>query len=67
MWKPIDSAPRDGRLFYVITAGMNIPVLAKWEDRWESVRIYLAGGAQEFTVNVANPTHWMPIPDPPEA
>ncbi len=69
-WQPIETAPKDGRviLLYgelsVSTGGAVTPrkssnevYIGHWHTRWQ-------------TGNFAiweNPTHWMPLPEPPEA
>jgi hypothetical protein len=58
-WQPIESAPRDGT--YVLGFGLHeqrgtyIDVIHYWSDRWTVVWMHGYG----------EPTHWMPLPDPP--
>ena len=79
-WQPIETAPKeikDGRLVYVFQ-GKEIYHLARWTRReyfgrgvkaawWASggtnkpMSVYDGSGGIEL-----NPTHWMPLPDPPE-
>lgn len=76
-WQPIETAPRDGRDFLVLTASG--PVVAHWRE--ESVTIigarrgsrghglrspegWILNGVTSRTV-IVTPTHWMPIPAPP--
>lgn len=77
-WQPISTAPKDnrGRLHYVIiTDGLCMPDIALWqEERKEYVDAYgnrhLARPAGWFNVSrsrIRNPTHWMPLPEPPVA
>ena len=58
MWQPIETAPRDSRR--VLITG-RYPNGIKWVE--ESYR-HPDG---HFTMRRADqPTHWMPLPDPPE-
>lgn len=53
-WQPIETAPQDGRSFLVGRAG------SEWVDRacFMDAHLLIVGGKWE-------PTHWMPLPDPP--
>jgi len=63
-WQPIDSAPKDGTdvlIYHQSRTSDSIIVIAQWTDdgmdsyHWcDAVAIY-------------EPTHWQPLPDPPEA
>ena len=60
-WRPIETAPRDGT-----------EVLGAWEFAWtggwclEPV-IYREGAwIVSWDHDAAEPTHWMPLPKPPE-
>ena len=63
-WQPIETAPNDG-----------MPCLVGWDSGfWHPVVAHKEGGhwgvlgvKMEFTVLQISPTHWMPLPDPPEA
>ena len=59
-WKPIETAPKDGT---------EILVWDKWDRTaayWSEVdKIWRVAGALED--DLATPTHWMPLPDPPTA
>lgn len=65
-WKPVDTIPKDGRFFYVISIGGVTPILARYNEMAIAIIVYLANGAQEFSEDNCNPTHWMPLPPPPE-
>jgi hypothetical protein len=61
-WQPIDSAPKDGR-FVLLFSACRAPRFAqnvgKWRDthgEWYSLDMQV----------VIDPTHWMPLPAPPE-
>ncbi len=62
-WQPIETAPKDGTTILICKPGMKTPWMAKWEemrrapDRWSAIGL----GRCPF-----DPTHWMPLPSPPE-
>lgn len=67
-WRDIESAPRDGApvLFYsplggVVLAASGEPILP---SREEKLRLYQDGAG--FPNAGYIPTHWMPLPTPPE-
>lgn len=55
-WQPIDTAPQDGtRVLLWISTGIAMPF--SWDgERWQG---------DDFPLNLAWPTHWMPLPDAP--
>lgn len=62
-WQPIETAPKDGTRILVWPYWSDgTPEVVKWvkmrrvPDRWE-----VHGG----TFLNSQPTHWMPLPDPP--
>lgn len=66
-WQPIETAPKDGSEVDLWTANGRVPD-AKWNakrSRWEEWGL---GGFEQMTwVDVDYPpTHWMPLPNPPE-
>lgn len=61
-WQPIETAPKDGTRVLLHTPDTHrySPVLGSWsdfEERWEEWGDYYP----------CYPTHWMPLPEPPEA
>ncbi|MBC6444640.1 MAG: DUF551 domain-containing protein [Alphaproteobacteria bacterium GM202ARS2] len=58
MWKPIDSAPKDGTRIIVWCDAWNAPSSGCWYGSWWGV-VY------ELGAFVHQPTHWQPMPDPP--
>ncbi len=64
MWQPISTAPKDGT------------TILAWQDsrvrllRWKRVEGFPDGGYwDEWHARLSHvpPTHWMPLPEPPEA
>lgn len=70
-WKPIETAPKDGKKILVGCWDMN-----KWEcevSHWTSAVFteYDSDEEQEYIgwvpmVGVNGPSHWMPLPEPPK-
>lgn len=63
-WQPIETAPKDGTSILVWPYWSDEkPAQVQWRDmkrtpgRWEISTSYFCYGA--------NPTHWMPLPEPP--
>lgn len=63
-WHSIETAPKDGTFVLIFIAGGEAwcPIIARWNgDGW---------GDEESTFTVPglnDPTHWMPLPQPPKA
>ena len=78
-WQPIETAPKDGSRVLICGSGGEIDI-ASYTEQW-SVRDYFVRHAKDDDVyktvkeecgywetDVAfNPTHWMPLPRPPES
>ena len=74
-WQPIDTAPRDGtRILCFVPEwgeGYQIEVgrfderieIVNGEERYRSARWWIGGG---IGIEPPQPTHWMPLPPPPE-
>jgi hypothetical protein len=65
-WKSIESAPRDGTKIVLAEYydGGRHPEDARWmfyTDYWREYREGFGGGFG----TPGNPSHWMPLPDPP--
>jgi len=76
-WRTIDTAPKDNseRLHYVIiTNGVCMPDVAIWRperpaytDPYGTFRHAVpAGWFNVSRSRITNPTHWMPLPSPPQ-
>jgi hypothetical protein len=69
-WQPIATAPKDGRVILVAKTGSKVPLPAYWNAaesnfyrHWDGSRL-----DQEYALSGPwSPTHWMPLPPPPEA
>ena len=57
-WQPIETAPKDGTVILGFE-DMYFPML--WvHNRWELSGVVWCDGSDEV-----EPTHWMPLPNPP--
>ena len=62
-WHPIETAPKDGRLSLVRQASGD-----EWVGTFTAYYSASRGGwLYSDNRSVTNPTHWMPLPAPPEA
>jgi len=65
-WQPIATAPRDGT--NILTYGLGGIQIEKWDtDEYaRKPRPFWRCYARNSTDNrMAQPTHWLPLPDPP--
>jgi hypothetical protein len=69
-WRPITTAPKDGTAILIwpaqsaltgSTECMIISYVVRWHD-WKEAWIEASG--EEY--DTFHPTHWMPLPEPPE-
>jgi len=58
-WQPIETAPRDGTWVLIFCDGNAI------QAQWDRDDAYWANG--RFGLGFDDATHWMPLPEPPEA
>lgn len=72
-WQPIETAPKDGNSILLGTAGApavwtgyfrqeRSPGMMRWTDN--QIYRWTRDGYMDLNWN---PTHWMPLPDPPDA
>lgn len=64
-WQPIETAPKDGSSILLFTGtGM---IEGNWSfGRWDQGVIYATYDGCGGTAFESNPTHWMPLPEPPK-
>lgn len=62
-WQPMETAPRDGKLILVFAPGTS----DKWDGDLGSLTTVCAWhpDAGFCVCELREPTHWMPLPDPP--
>lgn len=71
-WQPIETAPKDGTFIDVWCSGLHNPAGARetdayWDGTQWMCKMFERGGP--FTVGfyvTDKPTHWMPLPPPPQ-
>lgn len=67
MWQPIETAPKDGTLIDLWLDGERAPACRFWSydghSYWEQA--YAEATDCFAPLYDAEPTHWMPIPEPP--
>lgn len=65
-WRPIETAPRDEFvLAYEPSQGICIAMTYNG-DRWYLDELWNAPNEPENAHMVRSPTHWMPLPPPPQ-
>ncbi|WP_395443585.1 DUF551 domain-containing protein [Caulobacter sp. UC70_42] len=66
-WLPIESAPRDGSLVLLWSplGGSAIAPSLPSAELSQAARVALYEATGEWPNVGWNPTHWMPLPDPP--
>lgn len=71
-WQPIETAPKDGLQYILVTAGRGVwvahwcpvaPSGYRFDQPWRSVMLNHYHIAP--TARYLPPTHWMPLPPPP--
>lgn len=69
MWQPIETAPKDGTEFVMLDANVNTATVGHWmaDVGWLNKPVPIGGAKHEPRwFPLATPTHWMPLPQPPE-
>jgi hypothetical protein len=73
-WRTIDSAPKDGTEIVAIGrtthGGSRLRAsITAWYERYEDSPVWAAGWSYVAPgyADTFEPTHWMPLPAPPEA
>jgi hypothetical protein len=64
-WQPIETAPRNGRKI-IVSDGFNVTMAWYVDDEYAEADEGEPGWYEdEFDVMLRQPTHWMPLPEPP--
>lgn len=61
-WKPIESAPKDNDKPILITDGKQVGIRVLDEEDGEC---FFHDYPDSYNLYPVNPTHWMPLPEPP--
>ncbi len=61
-WQPISTAPKDGAWFLAFRLIGGNPMIE--QARWRTEKGCLGGVSWSYPKG-SDPTHWMPLPDPP--
>lgn len=64
-WRPIETAPKDGRTILLampVGDGLGVGYWMEEANEWVPAAPIIV-----LTVFMTQPTHWMPLPEPPEA
>ena len=65
-WQPIETAPRDGTEM-LLWDGTNLGVGFRTDTAWGLVfELHNWEWGHEISFKTVYPTHWMPLPEPPE-
>ena len=72
-WQPIETAPQDGTLVLLAIAGTSVQVTARYcpngaWSKWHLGSTCRGGGVlhtEDGPEDILDPTHWMPLPEPP--
>lgn len=70
-WQPIETAPRDGTEILIYLGSPWAAVeKAQWYEPWRNWQKenidWSENPKEQFGIGSAIPTHWMPLPAPPE-
>lgn len=69
-WRPIETAPKDGTI--ILVYGYWDGELSEKDierEVWKAhfnLGTWCLDGSEFYAVEIANPTHWMPLPEPPK-
>jgi hypothetical protein len=70
-WQPIETAPKDGTRILVVDCGF--VQIARWDEEFDNyndrqgVPAWATFACDDgfYSEYAENPTHWMPLPEPP--
>ncbi len=68
MWQPIETVPRDGRKILVLGGFFDTDDQCYGMENNEETGYPVNAYKYGFVIDggyIANPTHWMPLPEPP--
>lgn len=69
-WRPIESAPKDDETYFLaIMAPGKIPFVTSWDaddETFVTFNMQYESAIQKINGKPWRPTHWMPLPAPPE-
>jgi hypothetical protein len=75
IWQPIETAPRNGTIFLGYFANNDDDTIFLSEIMWVGKDEVVIGNGEPvgpskwfslLSQSVVNPTHWMPLPEPPK-
>ncbi len=61
-WQPIETAPKDGD--WVLSWDGECLAIVHWSEYYEG--FIVSHDAEEYAWQNYSPTHWMPLPEPPD-
>lgn len=70
-WRPIETAPKDGREVLLFERWTDVPFVGYWgerENKWEAHRSHYTvkgDGVVKSSLCQSDILHWMPLPKPP--
>lgn len=62
-WQPISTAPKDGTVVDLWCEYYRMPDCLFIHGEWRQM---FGESPEEFDIVIGKPTHWMPLPEPPE-
>ena len=62
-WQPIETAPKDGTQILIWDG--NVRIVAEWGDVPGDLRMGWWATNKSYLDSPYEPTHWAPIPEPP--
>ena len=73
-WQPIEGAPKDGSVILLYVPMYDFPKMGSWredENMGHLGEMWLDESFDDFSCGFASvpiqPTHWMPLPSPPQS
>jgi hypothetical protein len=66
-WRPIETAPKDGSRVLLWLDCLSECYIGRWQPRGRSPNTWAVAFGSQATSLASGPTHWMPLPAPPES